>query len=287
MTNATDTTPDFNAELNQALVIFGEVFDRLLASTMTNEKKTVVQTLVGRVSVEFNNGFTSRLGDATPSLRRVRLSAPLWARATVAERRETVIHELAHVVTWSLFPRASAHGNEWRWVMALSGGIGARTHSVDRSGLKKAGGTFSCGCRVFTMGSTRSARIRKGRTYTCQKCRGTLVEVAVMACESSTVERAYAPASACRPRFQVHSTPVRPTAPSVAPTAPVATTATTATTTEAIVAALRSGTPYTVAELAKFIGKSPCATNRYARRLVAEGRVTLTEKGGKVAFCRA
>lgn len=286
MTNANATSAmDFNAELDTALTIFGEVFDRLLQSgAISEDRKVLIRGLVGRVSVEFNNGFTSRMGDAMFSTRRVRLSAPLWGRATVAERRETVIHELAHIVTRALFPHASAHGREWKWVMSLSGGSGARTHRVDTSDLKRAGATFSCGCRSYTLGSTRVARIRKGAVYTCRTCRKPLVEVEVMACAAASRSRETAPASACRPRFVARTTKAPVVAPVAVVATPTAVITRKGTTADLIVEALSYGGERTVAELAAAIGKSECATNRYARQLVEAGTLRLGRTGSKATF---
>lgn len=289
MTNAIATAADFDAALNNSFAVMQEAFDRLLTAqnmSLDDARKDQIRGLVGRVSVEFNNSFTSRMGDATYRMRRIRLSAPLWFRASDEERREVVIHELVHLITHTLFPRASAHGREWRWLMSLAGGTGSRTHRVDTSGLKRAGATFACKCRTFDFGATRTARARKGANYFCRACRSQVVEVQVDACEAAT-ERTMAPASCCRPRFRPTTTVAAP-APAPAKPRPAAPAPTTkGTTADLVVRALADGRARTVAELAAAIGKSECATNRYARRLVEAGTLVLGSRDGKATFAAA
>ena len=52
--------------------------------------------------------------------------------------RETIAHELAHVITWKLFPRASQnHGPEFRYVMGAIGYDEATYHRADVRAAKK------------------------------------------------------------------------------------------------------------------------------------------------------
>jgi SprT protein len=59
-----------------------------------------VPELAQVIVVVWNSRFTRRLGDAaynsTTFRARVRLSVPLWPRASEVDRRETVIHEACH-----------------------------------------------------------------------------------------------------------------------------------------------------------------------------------------------
>ncbi len=45
--------------------------------------------------------------------------------------RATVIHELAHIVTWRLHPRARAHGRQWREINQSLGGVDQVCHQMD------------------------------------------------------------------------------------------------------------------------------------------------------------
>ena len=97
------------------------------------------------IRVEFNARFTSRMGDArvmdyAKRTGRVRLSASaLWRRATPVKRRNTVVHEVAHVLA-NLAAGAGVrvgHGYGWKTMMVRLGEEPTRCHSVNRDGLRR------------------------------------------------------------------------------------------------------------------------------------------------------
>ena len=108
-----------------------------------------VPELAQAVIVEWNPRFTARLGDGSYSVitmeAKIRLSIPLWPRASEKDRRETVLHEACHVITKYKFgPFVANHGPEWKTAMRTCGVEPIRTHSVDRSGLTQDSGGSSC-----------------------------------------------------------------------------------------------------------------------------------------------
>lgn len=147
--------------------------------------------LARNVRIEWNGRFTRRMGDAfyrkTPARGasgpecRLRFSVPLWPRASAAERRETVVHEVAHLVTYhearERRSRPQSHGPEWRRVMARAGYPNpSRCHQVDRTGLKRTRRTVAvyCDCPAPTYVTPQLARrIRKG-SYRCTRCQTSL-----------------------------------------------------------------------------------------------------------------
>ena len=138
-----------------------------------------VPELAQSIIVEWSRRFTRRLGDASYdpiSYRaRVRLSLPLWPRASEKDRRETVIHETCHcIVKYKHGPFVPDHGPEWKQAMRNCGIEPLRTHSVDRTGLVRRQRRFVlCGCpnegkcrinaREFTL-------LRRGTKLWCKTC---------------------------------------------------------------------------------------------------------------------
>ena len=101
-----------------------------------------VDELAQVIVVEWNPRFTRRLGDAgyssTTYRARIRLSIPLWPRASDRDRRETVIHEACHIIVGYRFGFAAApHGEKWKQAMRNCGVEPLRLHSVDRTGLAR------------------------------------------------------------------------------------------------------------------------------------------------------
>jgi len=140
-----------------------------------------IPELAKKIRFSFNNRFTRRMGDANYYSNRIRLSKPLWKRATPEQRRETIIHEACHLIARHKHgPQIKAHGREWKAAMRRAGFKPIRCHSVDTSGLRE--GTQNAFCmdckKRYILGKTRIKRhiraIQQGRPgYVC-KCGGTL-----------------------------------------------------------------------------------------------------------------
>lgn len=89
--------------------------------------------------------FTSRMGDArayrfdgAAPAGVIRISSsPLWRRAAPEKRRNTVIHELAHVLANWYAGRPVGHGDAWKRTMIRLGEEPARCHSVSVEGLQR------------------------------------------------------------------------------------------------------------------------------------------------------
>lgn len=157
-----------------------------MADLMTKAeiRATVQEILVAlgephlQVNVMLNNRFTARLGDARydrlRGVGRVRFSLPLWPRASVEERRETIVHEVCHVVQRLRYPMSSAHGHEWKMLMRQAGiARAARCHTVDRTGLRRRQARVQavCACGTHEITQTLARRMAQGTRYSCRKCR--------------------------------------------------------------------------------------------------------------------
>ena len=87
----------------------------------------------------------------------------------------TVIHELAHLVTKMKFPAAKQHhGPEFKFVFIRLGGNGKRGHTYDCSHVPKRKKTvhiYKCTCQIHQISSIRHNKIlRKMASYRCANC---------------------------------------------------------------------------------------------------------------------
>lgn len=84
------------------------------------------------ISLEWNSRFTRRMGDATmyaSGSNRIRFSSKLWPMATPEKRRNTMIHELAHVYAHRV-NGDRGHGRWWKQWMRRFGVAPERCYSV-------------------------------------------------------------------------------------------------------------------------------------------------------------
>lgn len=90
---------------------------------------------------------------------------------------DTIIHEVAHLITKKLFPFAKqAHGPEFRSVCAKLGGSGDRCHSYNTASVKivktKTRYVYTCGCNNFThkVKAGVHKKVSVGYRFTCVNC---------------------------------------------------------------------------------------------------------------------
>jgi len=165
------------------------------------------EDLIDHLTIEWSTRFTSRLGDACyfntaslPAWRQVpkkikknvidgicahvRFSAPIWPRASVEERYNTVVHEIAHIVASHEADLAGrrkpqAHGSEWKRVMLRAGVRPERCHHVDPKGLKgkksRKTEVAHCDCKDHAITPAMAKKIGNGSLYYCRSCKGYLV----------------------------------------------------------------------------------------------------------------
>jgi len=141
-----------------------------------------------RITVSWNARFTARMGDAQYGTYRIRLSTPLWPRATVEEQENTVAHEVCHLIAVHKYGwKAKGHGYLWADCMVRAGFNPKRTHNVDRTGLKRKNTRTMvrvyCGCPdgllitknlwTRTLRNGECVDGRNVRRY-CRKCRQNL-----------------------------------------------------------------------------------------------------------------
>jgi predicted SprT family Zn-dependent metalloprotease len=134
-----------------------------------------------RINLKWSGRMTSAMGNAsrksmTAYHYTIKLSTPLFLRATVDERRQTVIHEVCHVLDGIVNNVKMSHGSSWKAMMRRAGVDAKRCHTVDNTGLRKASKTYRYVCphghKAYDLGAIRHRNMQSGsRTYLCPVCR--------------------------------------------------------------------------------------------------------------------
>jgi len=117
-------------------------------------------------------------GMAYPTLWKVVYAITLFEQNEERFLNRTVPHEIAHLVTHKIYPKAKqAHGPEWRYVMHVLGVTdNSRCHSYDTSSVKKRRSPRAkpnrvyCGCGSKFVTDTIYRRMIEGRGYRCTTC---------------------------------------------------------------------------------------------------------------------
>ena len=88
--------------------------------------------LAKQIGIQWSTRMTRKMGEATEfenpnscplkTKYLLKFSIIFWAHATPEERKETVIHEMAHVLCFHLYPNMKIyHGAEWLEIMGKFG----------------------------------------------------------------------------------------------------------------------------------------------------------------------
>lgn len=96
--------------------------------------------------------------------------------------KQTVPHEIAHLVADQKFKKRCIHGREWKMVMNVFGLEARRCHNYNTSNAvirKTEKFSYSCGCGngYHTVGKKIHGKISNGSRYTCGRCKQVLVRL--------------------------------------------------------------------------------------------------------------
>ena len=94
--------------------------------------------------------------------------------------KQTIPHEVAHLVARQIYGRSMKHGPEWRAIMRDCFGLAPdRCHSMDTSISSKRPFVYQCSCmpvKTFSLSSRMHAQIqRRPGSRFCKLCKGALV----------------------------------------------------------------------------------------------------------------
>jgi predicted SprT family Zn-dependent metalloprotease len=144
-------------------------------------------TVASAITLAWSNRMTAAMGNAAykrDGSFTVKLSTPLFLRATVEERRQTVIHEVCHVLDKVVNKVRMSHGRSWKGMMRRAGVAPKRCHNVDNTGLRKARKSYRYACphghREYVLGPIRHRNMQQPyrRKYVCHVCKTILTHVA-------------------------------------------------------------------------------------------------------------
>jgi predicted SprT family Zn-dependent metalloprotease len=133
---------------------------------------------IGTIRFETSGRMTRCAGLAFPSKRLIKLSTPYFSNPdNLSELRETVIHEVAHVLADSRSSqkkgRREIHGPEWRKVAQSLGGRGDRCHRMELSKDHQRPlleGICSRCQQQMALGPIQHKKYHEGATYSHRKC---------------------------------------------------------------------------------------------------------------------
>jgi SprT protein len=119
-----------------------------------------------------------KAGVAHPTENKLRFNPQLYRENQQDFLRQTVAHEVAHLVAYQRFGSGiPPHGEEWRLIMR---GIyhlpPERCHSYAIERPQGNRFVYRCQCPQgeFLFSAQRHARVVKGQRYLCKRCRGVL-----------------------------------------------------------------------------------------------------------------
>ncbi|ROO07102.1 SprT family protein [Pseudomonas fluorescens] len=109
----------------------------------------------------------------------LRFNPQLYRENTEHFLKQTVAHEVAHLIAHQLFgDRIQPHGEEWQLIMR---GVyelppdRCHTYAIKRRSVTRY--IYKCPCAEsdFPFSAQRHSLVRQGRRYLCRSCRSTLV----------------------------------------------------------------------------------------------------------------
>lgn len=102
------------------------------------------------ITVEWNARLATTMGKAWTYFRErkgvIHLNPTLWARATEGQRRDTTVHEAAHILANLINGRKCGHGPLWADVMVRLGAPPVRCHNVSTEGVRRKSVRYSIAC---------------------------------------------------------------------------------------------------------------------------------------------
>jgi predicted SprT family Zn-dependent metalloprotease len=147
--------------------------------------------LIPHIKVEWNNRFTTRLGDAKYSgairdprpVALIRLSTKLWPTMKKEDQEDTILHETAHLIDsfvngnrFVMMQDRSGHGRTWKEIARRVGARPRRFAKQSEAAFakfarKKTKYTVKCACKnPHVVSKNLVTKMRKGQMRRCRRC---------------------------------------------------------------------------------------------------------------------
>jgi SprT protein len=155
---------------------------------MTENIHQRVETCFQQAEAFFQRAFTrpevslklrgQKAGVAHLQENRLRFNPQLYRDNPDDFLRQTVAHEVAHLVAHALFgPRIAPHGAEWQRLMQEVYGLPAlrcHNYAVPRRQVLRFIYRCQCADGEFPFSARRHAMVKRGQRYLCRRCRAPL-----------------------------------------------------------------------------------------------------------------
>ncbi len=133
------------------------------------------------INVSFNlTGMASGMFCVKNAVPQIRYNPYIFAKHFTYSLSNTVPHEVAHYIIYSLFGLKAArpHGREWKDLMLQFGAEPNRTNSLNLDGIstrRQKRHRYRCDCREHLISSRRHNKITDGTArYFCRSCKTSL-----------------------------------------------------------------------------------------------------------------
>lgn len=104
----------------------------------------------------------------------IKINPKFLAHCSDDSIQTTIPHEIAHLITYKLFPNSKQfHGPDWKSVMTKLGLLPTRCHNMLIPELRPH--TYICNCQKWFISNLIHKRMSAGQCRRCPKCRGNLV----------------------------------------------------------------------------------------------------------------
>ena len=110
---------------------------------------------------------------------RLRINVDLLEGDTLDEMwRQTLPHELAHIIANRMEGKKTGHQRSWKRVMEMFGLKAERTHNMEVEHLRRKSrtATCQCDCKTWELTARRVNAINRGtKRYACPSCHSTII----------------------------------------------------------------------------------------------------------------